>query len=199
MPNIGIITNRQDNYGEAIQQWQLARQHFKQLHHDVGLANTSFNIAMAYVGLEQYDDALENIKGAYAAYEKAGRKQSMAAGLAVMGVIYHKQGKRRQARRYYYNSLLMAQEVGIVWVIMSTFLDIAELEMSYGEMERAALLLTFAVQHPAIEATTLTNAQRLLADLAAELPATVMTEAETAVKAHTLNSLIAQLVNNQSP
>ncbi|MFZ1398917.1 MAG: BTAD domain-containing putative transcriptional regulator, partial [Candidatus Promineifilaceae bacterium] len=152
--NMGIIANRQENYREAIRQWQLALTHFEALAHDIGLANANHNIAMAFSGLEQYDEALTYIEVATAVHQKIGHRRGLVGGLSVMGTIYRKLGKRQKARRYLYDSLLLAQEVGVIWSAVATLVEIAELEMSYGHAELAALLLTFATGHEAPEATT---------------------------------------------
>jgi DNA-binding SARP family transcriptional activator/predicted ATPase/Tfp pilus assembly protein PilF len=194
--NIAIIDNREGNPREAIRQWQLAQQGFMQLNHEVGLANTNHNIAMAYTKLEAYDEALASIQAANALHKKVGHKRGMAGGLAVMGSIYVKMGKRREARRHYYDSLQMAQEVGVTWVALGAVAEIGELEISYGNMAQALRLLTFAVHHPAIEADSLQKAQKLLDELAAELPKEMIIAAETAVQSLTLDALIAQLLAN---
>ncbi len=114
-----------------------------------------------------------------------------------MGNIYRKQGKRRQARRYYMDSLRLAQDVGVAFVAVGVLVEVAELEMVYGKMSLAALLLTFAVQHRAIEGATLENARRLLDELTAALQAQLMAAAETAAQSHTLDSLVADLLNGR--
>lgn len=194
--NIAIIDNREGSPREAIRQWQLAQQGFVQLNHEVGLANTHHNIAMAYTRLAAYDEALASIQAANALHKKVGHKRGMAGGLAVMGSIYGKMGKRREARRHYYDSLQMAQEVGVTWVALGALVDIGELEMSYGNMAQALRLLAFATHHPAIEADSLQKAQKLLDELAAELPEEMIIADETAVQPLTLDALIAQLLAN---
>jgi tetratricopeptide (TPR) repeat protein len=149
---------------------------------------------MTYAELEQYDEALQNVQQSYAVYEEIGQRRGMAGSLAVMGSIYRKQGQRRKARRYLHESLLLSQEVGVIWVAISLLVEMAELEISYGSWQQAALLLGFAVQHPAIQAPALATAQKLLDELKAELPENVMAEVEVAAAQHTLDSLIAQLV-----
>ena len=191
--NIGIIANRQKNYREAIRQWQLALTHFEALAHDIGRANANHNIAMAFAGLEQYDEALTYIEAATAVHQKIGHRRGMVGGLSVMGTIYRKQGKRQKARRYLYDSLLLAQEVGVIWSAVATLVEVAELEMSYGRAEQAARLLAFAAGHEAPEATTREKAQNLLAELRAELPPELMAAAETAVADLTLDDIITQL------
>jgi DNA-binding SARP family transcriptional activator/predicted ATPase/Tfp pilus assembly protein PilF len=195
---IAIIANRQRNYQEAIHYWQLARAGFKDWDHHWGLAATSHNLAMAYCGLEQYDMALEMVNAAIVAHEKIGHKRGVAGGLAVRATIYVEQGKRPQARRHYYESLQLSQAVGVTWLAVITLISVAELDMSYGELRRAALLLTFAAQHPSTSAFSLDNAQKLLNELRAELPPVVMAEAEKAARSHTLDSLIAWLINEVS-
>ena len=195
--NIAVIANAQENNKEAIQQYQLARDGFIAQQYDRGIAATSLNIGIAYVALAQYDEALINIQVAYEAYEKMGYKRGMVNSLSVLGMIYRKQGKRRQARHYLYESLRLAQTVGVGWSAVSTLVDVAELEMSYGELARAARLLAFTVQQSAIEATTLANAQKLLDDLRAELPEETVAEITTAVSSYTLDSLIDDLLNGR--
>ena len=194
--NIAIIANRQKNYREAIRQWQLALTYFEALAHDIGQANANHNIAMAFAGLEQYDEALTYIEAATAVHQKIGHRRGMVGGLSVMGTIYRKLGKRQKARRYLDDSLLLAQEVGVIWSAVATLVEIAELEMSYGHAQQAALLLTFAAEHEAPEATTREKAQTLLAELREELPVEVMAAAETAVADLTLDALIAQLLKH---
>ena len=192
--NMAIIANRQKNYPEAIRQWRLAQQGFREHDHEMGLANVIFNIAMALHGLGQYDEALENIQQAYALLEKQGQKHGMAAGLGVMGMIYHKLGKRRAARRHLCDCLLLSQEIGAANIATSGVAELAEMEISGGNLAQAALLLAFILQHPATGGTTRQNAQRLLDELQAELPPQVMAEAAAAVEALTLDSLVRQLV-----
>lgn len=193
--NLAIIANRQKNYPEAIRQWRLAQQGFREHDHEMGLANTIFNIAMALHGLGQYDEALENIQQAYTLLEKLGQKHGMAAGLGVMGMIYHKLGKRRAARRYLCDCLLLSQEIGAANIAISGVAELAEIEISGGNLAQAALLLAFILQHPATGGTTRQNARRLLDELQAELPPQVMAEAAAAAEALTLDSLIDQLVS----
>lgn len=195
--NIGIIANRQKNYPEAIRRWQLARDSFQQLGHHVGLANATHNIAMAYFNLEQYEQALENIQASNALHVKVGHRRGQAGGQAVMGNIYRKQGKRLQARRHYMASLRLAKDVGVAFVAVGVLVEMAELEMTYGKMALAALLLAFAVEQPAIEGAALENSQRLLEELSVELPAQLMAAAQTAAQAHTLDSLITDLLNGR--
>jgi predicted ATPase/DNA-binding SARP family transcriptional activator len=191
---IGIIANRQQDFQAAIHHWQLARAGFQAWQHDWGLAATSHNLAMAYSGLKQHEAAMENIKVSISAHEKIGHKRGVAGSLAVMASIYLAQGKRREARRHFYDSMRLAQEVGAIWLAIVSLVDVAELEMSYGELQRAALLLLFVVQHPATVAATQVTAEKLLDELQAELPAEVIREAETAAASHTLDSIIAQLI-----
>jgi tetratricopeptide (TPR) repeat protein len=196
--NIAIIALRQNNNREAIRQWQLARQSFLELNHELGLANTNHNIAMAYAALEQYEEALAHIQQSYAIHEKNGHRRGMAGGLAVMGSIYRQQGKRLEARRRFRESLVVSQEVGVAWVTVGVIVEVAELEISYGELQKAALLLTFALQQPAIGAQTRAKAAELLDELAAELPQGVMAEVATAVQTYTLDSMVVYLVDGRS-
>lgn len=192
--NIGIIANRQKKYEEAIRQWRLAEVGFAASNHDMGLANIIFNIAMALHGLQRYEEALETIRRAYAIHEKLGQQQSMAAGSGVMGMIYHKLGRRAAARDHLYDCLRQAQALGMSGIAVSGLAELAELELSGGNLQQAALLLAFISQHPATSGTTQANTQKLLDDLAAELSPALIAKAQTAAQAHTLDSLIKQLI-----
>ncbi len=193
--NMAVIANRQKNYEEAIRLWRLAQQGFIAHNYEIGLANTTFNIAMARHGLEQYDEALVQIQEAYALLEKLGQRHGMAGGLGVMGMIAHKLGKRVKARRYLHDCLLLAQDIGSDGIAISGLSEIAELEISGGNMKQAVFLFMFIARHPATGGTTRKNAQSMLAELTAEFPPEMIAEAETAVRAHTLDTLIALLVN----
>ncbi len=193
--NIGIIALRQKDNHEAIHQWQLARQGFKQLDNQIGLANTSHNIAMAFAELEQYDEALQNVQQAHAVYERIGQRRGLAGSLAVMGSIYRKQGKRRQARQHYNEALLLSLAVGVTWVSVGLVVEVAELAISYEDWGHAVRLLTFAIQHPAIQAPTRERAQKLLDELKVELHENLLAEMATVVTNLTLDDLVAELTN----
>lgn len=190
-----IIANRQENYREALRQWQLARDGFAAWGHEWGLAAASHNLAMAHYGLEQYDEALTMITAAIAAHEKIGHKRGTAGGLAVKATICMALGRRREARRNYLASLRLSQAVGATWLAVIALVDVAELEMSYGAFDRAATLLFFVVNHTAAVASSVANAQKLLEELRAELPPKLMAEAETAAQNTTLDDLIGWLVS----
>ncbi|MCB8924637.1 MAG: tetratricopeptide repeat protein [Ardenticatenaceae bacterium] len=191
--NMGIIANRQKDFAEAIRQWRLAQQGFAAHNHELGLANVTFNIAMALHGLERHEEALADIQKAYALLEKLGQQQGMAGGLGVMGMIYHKMGKRRAARRHLNGSLRLAHATSSANLAISSIAELASLAMSGGDLPHAAYLLFFILGHPATSGTTRQNTEKLLDELRAELPPEVMMEMETAVTKLTLDDIVAQL------
>lgn len=192
--NMGIIANREKNYEEAIRQWRLAEQGFAESGNDKGMANVIFNISMAQQGLEQFEEALQNMDRASALFAKLGQKDGLAAGLGVQGMIYHKMGKRAAARRSLHECVLLSHELGMAGIAISGLTELAELEISGGNFEQAARLLYFIRNHPATSGTTRQNVENLLQELTAELPPELMRKAETAVQTHTLESLIGELV-----
>jgi hypothetical protein len=117
----------------------------------------------------------------------------MIGGLGVMGMIYHKLGKRRAARRHLNDSLRLAQSTGSANLAISSIAEIAAMGMSGGNFQQAAYLLFFILGHPATGGTTRQNTERLLEELRAELPPEVMKAAETAASQRTLDELIAEL------
>ena len=159
----------------------------------IGLANTIFNIAMAYTGLEQYDEGLKRIQQAYSLLEELGQRQGMAGGLGVIGMIYNKMGKLSEARRHLYGAAELAQEIGSASVAIYSLAEVAELEINSGNMKQAVMLLSFVHQHPATGGLTVANTQRLLDELTAELPATLVAEAKAAAQTYSLGSLVAEL------
>ncbi|MCA9920332.1 MAG: tetratricopeptide repeat protein, partial [Anaerolineales bacterium] len=172
----------------------LAQQGFAAHNHELGLANVTFNIAMALHGLERHEEALADIQKAYDLLEKLGQQQGMAGGLGVMGMIYHKLGKRRAARRHLNQSLQISQATSSANLAISSIAEIAAMGMSGGNFQQAAYLLFFILGHPATSGTTRQNTEKLLEELRAELPPAVMNEAETAASQRTLDELIAELI-----
>lgn len=191
--NIAIIANRQKHYDEAIQEWRLAQRGFHEHKHELGEANTIFNMSMALHGLGRYDEALESIQHAYTMLEKLGQRHGMAAGLGVKGMIYHKMGKPSAARRYLRDCVLLSHEIGSAGTAMHGLAEVAEVEISAGNLEQAVFLLTFITQHPATGGTTRANAEKLLAELTAELPPEMIADAQAAAANHTLDSIIVHL------
>ncbi|MEZ4593703.1 MAG: tetratricopeptide repeat protein [Chloroflexota bacterium] len=192
--NMGIIANRQKEFEEAIRQWRLAQQGFAAHNHELGLANVTFNIAMALHGLERHEEALADIQKAYALLEKLGQQQGMIGGLGVMGMIYHKLGKRRAARRHLNDSLRLAQSTSSANLAISSIAEIAAMAMSGSDFQQAAYLLFFILGHPASGGITRQNTEKLLEELRAELPPEVMKAAETAASQRTLDDIIAELI-----
>ncbi|MBK8904769.1 MAG: tetratricopeptide repeat protein [Anaerolineaceae bacterium] len=193
--SIAIIANRQKAYEKAVYHWQLARDGFQAWGNDWGVAATTHNLAMAYWGLEQYDKAMKSVDVGILTHKEIGHKRGVAGGLAVKAAIFLAQGKRREARRHYNESMQLSQVIGATWLAVVSLVDVAELEMNYGNMEWAATLLFFVLAHPAALATTLENTNKLLEDLQEELPAEMLAEAETAAIHLTLDDIIAQLTD----
>jgi DNA-binding SARP family transcriptional activator/predicted ATPase len=191
--NIAIIANREEKFTEAIQQYKLARDGFQKADHKWGIAATTHNIGMIYAELEEYEQAFAHVQEAYLAHETIGHRRGMVGGLAFLGTISFKTGKRGQARRYFYDSIQLAQAVGVTWSIISTLVDVAELEMSYGRWEPAGLFLSFCIAHPAIEYTTLERAQRLLDELLEEHPGIDQASLQTNVANLNLDDIVSRL------
>jgi tetratricopeptide (TPR) repeat protein len=195
--NIAIIANRQKQYEEAIQEWRLAQHGFREHKHELGEANTIFNISMALHGLGRYDEALEHIQQAYTLLEKLGQRHGMAAGLGVMGMIYHKLGKPAAARRYLRDCVLLSHKIGSADTAIYGLAEVAEVEISAGNLQQTVFLLTFIIHHSATGGTARADAQKLLDELAAELPSKMVVDAQTAAAKHTLESMIAHLYGSK--
>ena len=191
--NIAIIANREDKLEEALEQYKLALDGFQAIEHEWGIAAATHNIGTVYLALEQYDEAIAYVEEAYLVHEKIGHRRGMVGGLSFLGKAFFNKGKRQKARRYYYDSLRLAQDVGVAWASIETLVDLSELEMSYGRFEQAGQLLSFCINHPAIEFKSSETAQRLLDELIEEHPAIDAEALKTAVATLTLDEIIQQL------
>jgi tetratricopeptide (TPR) repeat protein len=114
--------------------------------------------------------------------------------LAQMGRSIFALGNDVEAERIWWESLRIASEIRGVPVMLEALVGIASLRAKRGEMQSALELLLIVLNHPACDQEIENRAEKLRAELAAQLTPTQIESIQTHVAEKTFESVVEDLL-----
>ena len=135
--NVGDLYNIQGDYEQAAKYLNKALASFEKLGSKNGQASALGGIAQVYMNLGQYEKAAEARKKALALFEEIGAKFDVIHSLNEIGKIYYALGDLTQAEEYFQKSLKLNESLGNNEEMASTFLSVADIELSKSDYVNA--------------------------------------------------------------
>jgi tetratricopeptide (TPR) repeat protein len=114
-----------------------------------------------------------------------------------LGMLALEQRDFPGARRYLVEALKIAHENNALTRVTDVLYRIGDLLRRTGQPEAAVEYLTFVQVHPATDDRVRTGAKEFLEELAAVLPPEVLGAAQARGRAHTLDGLVANVLQDQ--
>jgi len=145
--------------------------------------------------LQDYPAAVDAYLESLALFRELNDRWGMSLPLSNLGDVCNALKDYATAQTYYRDALRLALEIGNAPFALTYVVKIAILLAETGHGERAAALLSMALQHPATEQAFKDRAQHALTKLAAQLPARQMTAARAQGKGLALEAVGHELVN----
>lgn len=99
-----------------------------------------------------------------------------------------------EGRSYYRQGLQVALQAQIIPAALRILASVAALEAREGQVERAAALGAFVLQHPSTIKDTRDRLERLLSGFESHLPASVLAAAQARGQARKLEDWIAEIL-----
>jgi tetratricopeptide (TPR) repeat protein len=129
-------------------------------------------------------------------YREIGNPWGQATALQQLGQVCYALGEFSEAHQHTYEALQVAAHNGIVPLALGALVSLAELRLTV-ESDQARLVewLAVALNHPASDQANKDRATRLLTKLEASLPGPAIETALARGKAKTLDTVMAEFIN----
>lgn len=130
----------------------------------------------------------------YDVYKETGDLRNMARVLSHQGYNSLGRGDDADAQNSFVAALRLTREGGFVPFALDALVGLATLQAKQGNMERALELLLIALNHPANPRETQDRAERLRIEIEERLTPQQIELARTRARAHTLDQVVAQVL-----
>jgi predicted ATPase/DNA-binding XRE family transcriptional regulator len=169
------------------------------------LLNTSigdrWNLGFAYRGLgliaqaqDEHVQAVDMFRKSLDTLTEVGARQDVARVLVEMSYSIFALGKDTEAERGWREALYVTMETQGTFVALEALVGIAMLKAKQGNIEQALELTWIALNHPATLQETKKRADRLRAELEAQLTATQIETIQAHVRVKTFEAALEELI-----
>jgi class 3 adenylate cyclase/lipopolysaccharide biosynthesis regulator YciM len=134
---VGLVYEEGGAYSEALDHFKLALKSSLVTGSPDQIASVTNNIANVYKRMEEYDQAIKYYEEARDLFEEIGHKAFHANTIGNLGVVYTYMASYEKAEEYLMHHLEMRKELGDVFNLASSYVDLARLEISRKDFERA--------------------------------------------------------------
>jgi len=149
--------------------------------------------------LGEYPEAQRYFQESLVTARELGARDLMAYYQAHLGDVACALGDYLAAQQHFLEGLQIAMEFPDVLAALYNLRGLANLSAKRGDKERAIELLAHPLRHPAASKEVKDRAERLLAELAAELPAETVTTALERGRAKTLVAVAEEILGIKLP
>lgn len=167
---------------------------FQQLEDAIGVANCLHNLGKIARQSEDFATAQRLLRESLALRRTLGNQHPVALSLSELGQAALGMDELQMAQDELHEALAIATELQIAPLMLEILVTWAALLQRKGEEVRAVELLALAAEHPAGTYTTKESALRLLATVAATLPAPLVQAAQDRAATRPLPEYVAELL-----
>ena len=146
-------------------------------------------LGLAYLAQGQYQDALAHLQKSLELFNEYAEGWDIARTLTYMGDAVQMSGEPLEARKIYLRAFQLASEANAIPIALDALLGLARLQSQADRLEAAFELCVFIAGHPASDAETRVQAERLGAQLAAQLDPTRSAAARARTRGASLNTI----------
>jgi tetratricopeptide (TPR) repeat protein len=160
--NLGTLFAKQGQYEQAQQYFEQSLQLRREIGDQYGVATSLNNLGAIARYFGAYEEARRYVEESLALHTEIAHRPGSVFCLDNLGYITLAQEDFAAAWRYFRMALQEAMEVKAIILILDALTGIAGLLIQSGGYPRAAQLLGLALNHPAVQAETHTNAKPFL-------------------------------------
>jgi len=171
--DLGNASFAMGEYADAQEYFHTSYNIRKEFDDPGGMAEALIHLGKIAVLREEYDEAERSFRESLSVYREINDKGGMAAALEGLGVFARATGDYRSAGKYFHEAIQVAVEIQYLPLMISIAINIGELWILTGQVERCVELLTTVLHHPAAGSEMKKNAENLLARCRAEIQAEV--------------------------
>ena len=191
---LALIASDQGRLDEAREYILKSLATARQVHNPSGTALILTGLAWIEYLSGDYEQAYQHSQESLTLSHDIGDRWSAANNLGNLGKIACAIDDFATAGAHFRDALTISQAIGSTPLTLEILPGVAALYHKQGLPQQAALLLTFALQHPACYSEVEAQALPLLDVLRAELSEAQLADIQRAAEQHTLETLLAQLI-----
>ncbi len=124
---LGLIADEALDFSSGLEYFAAAQVTAQQMEIPERQAYIYFNTGATYYYLEQYDDALENLKNGLEIAQRLEHEELIANILRNLGRLEAVKGNMLQAERCYREALIAASDRDLTWLVADVMLDMGKL------------------------------------------------------------------------
>jgi tetratricopeptide (TPR) repeat protein len=187
---LGLLADAEERFGDALRLHMEANELFASVGDPGGTGYALSRASLSAFGLGDYSEALRLGRAGHAAFSESNHRWGLIAALCRIGFAALALGDGAEAREHFDEALERAHAAQAVSLELLALSGIgACLAEDPTEQERAAAILTFALDHEQLPASYAFAARPALTQLEAELPPEQLVAAREAADAATLEEL----------
>jgi predicted ATPase/DNA-binding CsgD family transcriptional regulator len=189
-----------ENFPEARRQAESSLDLNQEIGDMVGSATSLIVLGHAAFGYEDYEDARGFYLRCLNLSEQVGFYFAIQTVTKYLCKVALSMGKIAEAEKYLHKSLLISKEIGYLRDVVNLIYEFSRLQVAHGNLERAAELLAFVIQHPASQAIRMLegrirdSAVDLLGEVEEDLPPETYSAAIQRGQALELGTVVTDLV-----
>jgi tetratricopeptide (TPR) repeat protein len=187
---LGLLADAEERFGDALHFHMEAHDLFASVGEPAGLGYALSRASMSAFGLADYSEALRLGRAGYEAFSEVNHRWGLITALCRIGFAALALGDGVEARERFDEALERAVATQAISLELLALSGIgACLAEDSSEQERAAVILTFALDHEQLPASYAFAARPTLTRLEAELPPEQLVAAREAAADTTLEDL----------
>ncbi len=179
LSHLGDIERNLGNFQRSIQLFREAHQIYVDIGSQLGIGMAMIYLARAAIAQEDWEQARQMCAKALEMCSRVGYRWGEGFTHSLVGQIEFRQGNYEQAQQRLLQAFQIAAEIDAKPLVMAVRVGVAMLLIQAGKCETAVELLTRIANHGSTTQEDKQRSQRLLSELAAELPAEIFESAQS--------------------
>ncbi len=195
---LGILAILRENYDQAQEYYQEGISLAKEIGDRQATADMLNNLGYIFHHcIEQYEAAKRCYHESMLIGRETGHRHGVTSTLSNLGHLHVLTGEHNAAWSYLQEALNEFVAIGVVPLTLDTLIGVAQLWVETGRAIPAAELLGLALNHPAVEASSIQAAEPILAKLREAVPPEQYEQATEHGKALKLDDVVARLLSEK--
>ncbi len=165
----------------------------------MGIAVSLTNLAGVAQVLGEYEDSLQLARESLEIFVELDNQRESAYPIHIMGLVARDLEDYDEALACYRQAIEISMKTRNRAKVLDILKDVAFLLVKRGELKQAATLAAMVLHHSATQRETGRNAEAILSELEARLPPAVVAECRERGEAHTLETVLVDVLDAALP
>jgi tetratricopeptide (TPR) repeat protein len=195
--NLAIVAYSQGDYAEAKGLFQESLAIEKLIGDKWGIAGSLNNLGTIAYSQKEYKEAKKLYEKSLAIYREIGHQWGIGNTLNSLGYVTCAQAEYQESEKLFYEALKTAIGIQLIPLELDVLVGMATLFTKKTKKEQALELLSLVLKHPASDKETKDDAERLLGELKAEIPAQRFAKIQKLGRSRKLEEVVDEILEKK--